>query len=72
MLQVNHYRKICYLTDSEVDRISEFFKTMFEVDKITEIKVYIDEKSDIVCDIIGFQESTSNVVGSIIKHDREV
>ena len=32
MLQVNHYKKVCYLTDSEVNKITDFIKSMFEVD----------------------------------------
>ncbi len=71
MLQINHYKKSCYLTDSEKDKMCEFFKTMFEVDQIEEVHWYLDENNESVVDIIGFNEPKSKVVGSNRKHDRE-
>lgn len=72
MLQVNHYKKVCYLTDSEKDKIYKYFKAMFEVDNVQEVRWYLDENSQTVVDIIGLDEPKSKVVGSNRKHDMEL
>ena len=62
MLQVNHYRKVCYLTDSEMTKIIDFFKDMFEVDQIVSISLYLDENNNKVCEIDGFDKPISKVI----------
>ena len=65
MLQLNKYKKVCHLTDSEKEQINDFFKTMFEVDRITDIKICVE-----TCEIEGFEEDKSRKVGSVVKHDK--
>ena len=69
MLRVNHYKKVCYLTDSEVNKITNFIKDMFGVDQIISVSLYLDQNNDCVCEIEGFDKPVSNVIGSCIKHD---
>ncbi len=70
MLQVNHYKKVCQLTDSEVDKITDFIKSMFGVDKIISAKLYMDEYNERIFEIEGFDEPTLTVIGTRCKHDR--
>lgn len=71
MLQVNHYKKSCYLTDSEKDKVFKFFTTMFNVKNIQEVRWYLDEHNEPVLEIMGLDEPSSTVVGSCRKHDKE-
>jgi hypothetical protein len=43
MIQLNFYKKRCYLTDSEKAAVNEFFKNLFKVDNMTDVHIYIDE-----------------------------
>lgn len=70
MLQVNHYKKVCQLTDSEVDKITDFIKSMFEVDNIISAKLYRDEYNERIFEIEGFDKPSSKVIGTRCKHDR--
>lgn len=71
MLQINHYKKVCQLTDSEVDKVTEFFSALCEVKHIEKISVYIED-GNIYCAIEGLDEPFSKVVGSSVKQDKEV
>lgn len=70
MIQLNKYKKVCDLTDTEKNKVNDFFKQMFEVDRITNINIYI-EGVKTVCEIEGFEKEISRVLGSVIKHDIE-
>ena len=52
---------------------------MFDVKRITNIKIYLVNSDDIndrevnaICEIEGFEEKALRTVGSLIKHDLEV
>ena len=66
MIQLNQYKKVCYLTDTEKDKIDDFFTNMFDVKMVKKISIYPD-----ICEIEGFEEETYRVIGSFAKHDKE-
>ena len=69
MLQMNKYKKQCQLTDSEIKKITDFFSEMFQVDRILDIHLYLDEYSRPTCVIEGFDDPISAVLGSGVTHD---
>ena len=58
---------MCYLTDSEVKKIQEFFEAMFQAKDIITINIYCD--NGIVCEIVGNDKPFIQTFGSCIKHD---
>lgn len=62
MIQVNYYKKVCHLTDNEKNKINEFFKTMFNLKDISEIKLYLDKKGGLIAEIEGLEEPISTVI----------
>ena len=68
MLQINHYKKVCYLTDSEVNEITGFFKDVFGVDQIISIRLYLDENNARILEIKGFDEPISNTTEISVKN----
>ena len=71
MIQLNKYKKVCYLTDAEKSKINDFFHQMFEVDKMTNISVYIDNNGRVICEIEGIEKESLRAIGSRVRHDIE-
>ena len=68
MMQLNLYKKRCYLTDSEQVKINEFFKNLFNVTEVTDIHVFFQEDG-VIAEIEGYEIPKSTAVGSIVQHD---
>lgn len=68
MQQLNLYKKRCYLTDNEKDMIYVFFKSLFKVENITDIHVYLTD-GRVIVDIEGYEIPKATSVGSFVQHD---
>lgn len=62
MLQINQYKKTCYLTRQEAIKLSEFFTTMFDVEQIQTINFYMDG-GDNICEIVGLEKEVTRRLG---------
>ena len=67
MTRMNKYKKLFYLNEEERTAIDNYFRELFGVDRITDIKIYIEdnyynEGNSIVCEIEGFDEETLTVI----------
>ena len=63
MTRMNKYKKLFFLIDEERKAIDNYFRELFGVDRITDIKIYIEddyigEPNKVVCEIEGFDEET--------------
>lgn len=68
MMQLNIYKKRCYLTGSEKAKINEFFKNLFNVSEVTDIHVFLQE-GNVIVDIEGYEIPKATLVGSGVQHD---
>lgn len=68
MIQVNYYKKVCVMTDSEIEKLNSFIEKVFDVKNIVRISTYIDG-SNVICEIEGLEETKTRILGTVIKHD---
>ena len=67
MTRMNKYKKLFFLNDEEKTAIDNYFRELFDVERITDIKIYIEdgyveEPNKVVCEIEGFDEETLTVI----------
>ena len=60
MTRMNKYKKLFYLNQEEQTAIDNYFRELFGVERITDIKIYIEdnyynENNSVVCEIEGFE-----------------
>lgn len=67
MTRMNKYKKLFFLNDEEKTAINNYFRELFGVDRITDIKIYIEdgyvgEPNNVICEIEGFDKKTLTVI----------
>ena len=73
MVQLNQYKKTCYLTDAEKAKFNDFLKSMFDIDNIQTAYLYLDgETSNAICEIVGLEKESLSKVGSLVMHDNDI